>query len=148
MELRLFYKTPETQTQIDLMVQNTKDKILSGNYNPLDLEIQLKAMEEVLKRLRGDSDIKEYVITEAERYPEKTFKVGSVTITKSSRKSYDYSQDDEWKQLKAIEADKVNDRKVREKKLRDSFVDSDSGEIVEAISAVKSTSFLTIKFDK
>ena len=147
MKLAIFKQIPATETQIAVVVKDAKIKILSGDYNPLDLEVQLKAMEEVIKRLRSDKDVKEYVIEEAEKYPEKSFKHGSVTITKANRKTYDFTQDEEWRRLKTIEIDKADDRKLREKKLKGSFVDSETGEIVEAIEVASSTTYLTIKFD-
>jgi len=148
MELAIFKQIPGTETQIEAVVFDAKQKILSGDYNPIDLEVQLKAMEEVIKRLRGDRDIKEYVIDEANKYPEKSFHHGSVTITKANRTTYDFSQDEEWRRLKTIENEKGDDRKLREKKLKGSFVDSETGELVEAIEPSSSTIYLMIKFDK
>ena len=147
MEIALFRKIPATHTEIDEVVGNAKDKILSGDYNPLELEIQLKALEETIKRIRADRTVKEYVAEEADKYPEKSFKLGSVMITKGTRKVYDFSQDKEWIQLKTIEITAADERKLREKKLKSSFVDSDSGEIVEAIQPDKTTDYLIIKFD-
>jgi hypothetical protein len=147
MEIALFNKIPATHSQIDAVVADAREKILSGDYNPLDLEIQLKAMEETIQRIRKDVKVKEYVQEEVDKYPDKTFKLGSVTITKGSRKSYNFGVDPEWVQLKQAEVDAADQRKLREKKLKGSFVDSASGEIVEAIEPAKSTEFLTIRFD-
>jgi len=148
MEIAIFNKIPATHSQIEEVAMNTRERILSGDYNPLELEIQLKAMEETIKRIRNDHKIKEYVAEEADKYPEKTFKLGSVTITKGSRKVYDFSVDEEWRRIKLQEQAKADERKLRESKLKGSFVDSDTGEIVEAIQPEKSTDYLIIKFDK
>lgn len=148
MEIALFNKIPATHSQIDEVVANAKDKILSGDYNPLELEIQLKALEETIKRIRADRTVKEYVAEEANKYPDKSFNIGSVMITKGVRKTYDFNQDKEWITLKTIEVTASDERKLREKKLKSSFVDSESGEIVEAIMPDKTTEYLIIKFDK
>ncbi len=148
MEIALFNKIPATHSQIDEVVANAKDKILSGDYNPLDLEIQLKALEETIKRIRADRQIKEYVIEEADKYPEKSFTRGSVLITKGVRRTYDFGVDKEWITLKTTEVEAADARKLREKNLKGSFVDSETGEIVEAIQPDKSTDYLIIKFDK
>ena len=148
MDLAIFKQIPGTEAQIASVVKSTKDKILSGDYNPLDVEIQLKALEETIKRLRSDREIKDYVIDEAEKYPDKSFHHGSATITKANRKTYDFSQDEEWRRLKTIEIEKADNRKLREKKLKGSFVDSETGELVEAIDPSTSTTYLMIKFDE
>lgn len=147
MEIALFNKIPATHSQIDEVVANAREKILSGDYNPLELEVQLKALEETIQRIRKDVKIKEYVTEEAEKYPEKTFRLGSVQITKGSRKVYNFGHDKEWVTLKTIEVEAADHRKLREKKLKSSFVDSETGEIVEAIPPEKTTDFLTIRFD-
>ncbi|KKL81906.1 hypothetical protein LCGC14_1990120, partial [marine sediment metagenome] len=108
MELALFNQIPATHSQIDTVVADARKKILSGDYNPLDLEVQLKAMEETIKRIRADKEVKEYVAEEADKYPEKSFRHGSVLITKGTRKVYDFSQDEEWRRLKLDEVSKAD----------------------------------------
>lgn len=147
-ELALFKRIPATESQIDHVVKDAKDKIFSGEHNPLDLEIQLKAMEETIKRIRADRNVKAYVEEEMDKYPEKSFKRGTATLTRSSRKTYDYTQDEEWKRIKTNEKQFADERKIREEKLRKGFVDSATGELVEALLPDKNTFVLMIKFEK
>jgi hypothetical protein len=146
-KLAIFNRIPATESQIQSAVKSAKDRILSGDFNPLDLEIQLKAMEETIKRIRADRDVKNYVDDEAQKYPEKTFQHGSVTFTKAERKTYDYTENEEWRRIKTLENQVAEERKVHEKKLKTGFVDSATGEIVEAITPEKVTPYLIIKFD-
>lgn len=147
-KIAIFRQIPATESQIDRVVRDAKDKILSGNWNPLDLEVQLKAMEETIKRIRADRDVKNYVEEEMDKYPDKSFKHGSATLTRSSRKSYEYSNDEEWRRIKGLENQVAEERKVRERKLVNGFVDTATGEVVDPMLPVKNTFVLMIKFDK
>ena len=116
--------------------------VMSGEVNPLEMELYLKAMEDVAKKVRSDKGFKEAVIDEAEKYTEKEFRVGNAIVTKSGRSTLDYSDDSEWQRLN-------NERKDREKMLKGlskEMVDPDTGEIVKPPTA-KYTSFLKIRYD-
>ena len=52
---------PTTSQEVSKMFTMVKNEILSGNENPLKLEVQLKAIEELIKKLRSDEEIKESV---------------------------------------------------------------------------------------
>lgn len=145
MKLQLFKQIPATHKQIDEVVQNTKELILSGNYNPLDLEIQLKSLEETIKRIRSDNDIKDYVAEEVNKEPDKSFRRGSVMITKGQRKTYDYSSDKQWLELKSQETEIAEFRKSREKQLTSKRLED--GEILLPLEPIKVSEFLIIKFD-
>lgn len=90
---------PTTQTEIKSYVQTVKDDILGGWIQPEESAIILKAFEDIVKALRQDQEIKEYILSEAEKYTEKTFDYGGAQLTKSSRTTYDYSRDEEWSEL-------------------------------------------------
>lgn len=146
-ELTLFNRIPATESQIDSVVKSAKSEILSGNWNPLDLEVQLKAMEETIKRLRSDRDVKSALETEMDKYPEKSIHHGSATISRSYRRTFEYSDDEEWRRIKTEENKYAEERKIRERKLQNGFIDSGTGESVDPLIPA-STLVITIKFDK
>ena len=76
---------------IDLFVE-TKDQIMSGEQNPLKTAVHLKALEEVIKKLRADSQIQDYTLEEAIKEGAKTFKMyGAEIQIKEVNVKYDYS---------------------------------------------------------
>ena len=76
---------------IDLFVK-TKDQIMSGEQNPLKTAVHLKALEEVIKKLRTDEQIQDYTLEQALLENEKTFKMyGAEIQIKEMGTKYDYS---------------------------------------------------------
>lgn len=100
---------PQTKAQITNFVRIAKEEILSGDYNPLEVDLRFKAIEEIIKTIRGDDEIKEMVILEAEKYPEKTVKVFGCEVQKRSSSTYNfkYCNDSKLEELQAI-ADQAN----------------------------------------
>jgi len=72
-------------------IQECKDEILSGNVNPLQTEVYLKNLADIIKKIREDKDVKEYVMAEAEKNG-KTFDFQGNKVTVSSKRTFDYSQ--------------------------------------------------------
>ena len=56
---------PITYVEIGNAIYEMKAELLSGDYNPLDVELKLKAIEEITKQLRADEDIRAFVMAEA-----------------------------------------------------------------------------------
>ena len=76
---------------IDLFVE-TKDQIMSGEQNPLKTAVHLKALEEVIKKLRTDSQIQDYTLEEALKEGAKIFKMyGAGIQIKEMGVKYDFS---------------------------------------------------------
>lgn len=73
---------PVTKSEIKDFADKVKEQIVAGYENPLDVSIMLSAMEEAIKQLRKDKDIKELLKDEADKYPEKTFDYNGATISK------------------------------------------------------------------
>lgn len=92
---------PSTKAEITNFVELAVNEILSGEYNPLKIEVQLKAMEETIKSIRGNKDVKDQLLEEASKYPDKTFEFAGAKITKSSRSTYDFSAcgDSVWNEM-------------------------------------------------
>ena len=72
-------------------IQECKDEILSGNVNPLQTEVYLKNLADIIKKIREDKDVKEYVMAEAEKNG-KTFDFQGNKIVVSSKRTFDYSK--------------------------------------------------------
>lgn len=89
--LAIFGLMPENKAQITSFIRSAKDEILSGNYNPIKIEIQLKIMEELIAGLRKDSSVRNQLLTELDKYNEKTIAIYGADITKSNRTTMDYS---------------------------------------------------------
>lgn len=88
--IAIFKHFPKTKSEITTAVSNIKEEILSGNHNPLELDLYLKKMEEVIKGVRDDKEVKAVVCGELEKYTEKTVEFANCQISKVSRGSWDY----------------------------------------------------------
>lgn len=90
--ISVFKMMPVTKSQITDFVGKIKEQILSGYENPLDVSIMLASMEETIKQLRKDEDIKSVILEEAEKYNENTFEHSGATFTKRmTGVRYDFS---------------------------------------------------------
>lgn len=147
-----FTYLPATKAERETFVALCVDEVLSGHRNPLELEVMLKNLEETINAIRKHPEVKEYVREEAEKYSEKTFKAFGVTITKTSRTTYDFSgcNDSTWQELKDQEAELKKKVKEREEFLKSvkpgmNIADSETGEMLLPPST-STTDSLTIKF--
>ncbi|MGB9697716.1 MAG: hypothetical protein ACPL2D_10610 [Ignavibacteria bacterium] len=97
-----FTYLPQSKKERQLFCDMVENEILSGNRNPLEVEIMLKNLEETIKEIRKRPRIKEAVLHEAEKYVEKTFELMGCRITKTGKTDYDYSVcgDPIWDDLK------------------------------------------------
>jgi len=111
---------PSTLKGIDDFFLKAKKEILSGKYDPLQIEVYLKAIEDIIKKLRTDKDIKYASITEAYKYKEKTFEVfGAKFNLRETGVKYDYTNtgDVKWERLDS----QINDLSIK-KKERETFL--------------------------
>ena len=76
---------------IDLFVE-TKDSIMSGNQDPLKVAVHLKALEDLISRLRKDEQIQDYTLEQSLKQGEKIFSIygAEISIQEMGTK-YDYS---------------------------------------------------------
>jgi len=76
---------------IDLFVE-TKDSIMSGNQDPLKVAVHLKALEELISKLRKDEQIQDYILEQSLKQGEKTFSIYGAEISiREMGTKYDYS---------------------------------------------------------
>jgi uncharacterized protein YeeX (DUF496 family) len=119
-------------------------EILEGNIDPIQADLHLKAMEEVITTIRKDQRVKDYVIDEAEKYG-KTFVHHGTTITVTQKTTKDYKGIDPVLDSLYVDLERMKEQiKAREATVSAGF-DPGSG---EAFAPVKTSTarFLTYKF--
>jgi hypothetical protein len=142
---------PSTLDQISQFVKKVKDEALSGEYNILEILIQLRAAQQAIEILNKDEEIMESAIDEYSKHSEKTVDFGGVKITQKEtgvKYEYEVSGDYKWELYKSTESQYAGLRKEREKFLqtvKESFtiINEETGEI-ETINPVPKTSKTTL----
>lgn len=85
-----------TRPQINSLARHILDEIDTGMYNPLEVHLCLRAMEELVKKIK--EGIAEQVLVEAEKYGRDfTFHGSQFQVT--TRRTFDYSGDAIWSEL-------------------------------------------------
>lgn len=131
----------EQQNYADMAIS----EILSGDVDPVEADIRLKAMEEVIKKIRTDIRVKNYIVEEAEKYG-KTFMKDGVKITVTSRTTKDYSNcGDDYYNIMQREAEHLKSMIKAREAMIDTGVNPETGETFSPPKTETST-FLTYKF--
>lgn len=96
-----FTYLPQSKSEREVFVSLCIEEVKSGNRNPLELEVMLKNMEETINAIRKHPGFTTCVMNEVDKFPEKTFSFKGVKITKTSRRTYDYTAcgDSEYEEL-------------------------------------------------
>jgi len=129
-----------TKTQIEDFAWKALDEIDSGMYNPLNIHLCLKVMEELVKKLK--KGIADQVFSEAEKYG-KQFEYQGARVQLSERRTFDYSTDFKWTEI-------CNAKKNREemlKNLSEAVADPETGEMLYP-APCKTTSVISISLPK
>jgi hypothetical protein len=88
--LSLITKFPSTKREREFFIHQVVEEIMNGNCYPLQIEVRLKNLEEIIKGIRTSNTVKNAVIAEADHYHEKTFEQYGARITKSTRREWIY----------------------------------------------------------
>jgi len=140
-------RTPLTLKQQINMSNAAIIAIKEGQIDPIKAELSLKGLENVIKEIRDNQEVKNITRAESEKYGKKYQKFGA-TIENSSRTTYDYSNcgDEVYnKMAKDMEVLK-SQMKAREAMLK-TGVDASTGETFNPPVA-KTSEFLKIVFNK
>jgi phosphoenolpyruvate carboxylase len=129
-----------TKTQIDLFAQKAIEQIDTGLYNPLSIHLCLKAMDDLIRKIK--EGIAEQVMIEAEKYG-KSFEYMGAKVQLTERRTYDYSNDDTWNQLNKS----LKQREELLKYLTAPLADTETGEIINPVP-YKITSVIMISLPK
>lgn len=145
-----FTYLPATKAERETFVQLCVDEITSGTRNPLEFEIMLKNLEETIAAIRKRPEVKEVVMNEAEKYPEKTISFRGVKITKASKTTFYFNEcgDSVYEDLSAKLTEykeKVKERETFLKTIKPGMEipDVNTGEIIRP-PQTSTTSYLTI----
>lgn len=139
---------PSTKAELINYITLVKQEILSGNTNALRVAVQIKSLEEILKALKEDPEIKDCIMSEANLYPEKVIEIYGCKVEKSSRTVYDYSNCGDPVYNDLIEQKEKLDEiiKARQAVIK-SGVNPETGETFYP-PQTKRTEFLKIEFKK
>jgi len=88
--LSLITKFPSTKNEREHFIHKAIEEIMNGNHYPLQVEVKLKNLEEIIKGIRTSTTIKNAVINEAYLFQEKTFDAYGARITKTNRREWNY----------------------------------------------------------
>ena len=112
----------DSKEDFDSFVNGAIELVLSGEIDPLGVEINIRQMLKALTAVQKDVRVKRYVSDEASKYDGQMYRGHMVKLT--NRKTSDYSADNQWLTLKAS-------LKAREALLKETKgVDPDTGEVV------------------
>ena len=123
---------PTTKAELSTFIKGLKEEFLNGYSEPLEVAIQLKAMEDIVKSLRTDPDIKDMIISEAEKYG-KTFEEKGAKFTLKQSVRYEYHDE----RISALKAE-IKARETMLKALTGDMADPETGEILHP--AIKKSS--------
>lgn len=148
------FDLPQNKGGIKIYARGIRDVILNGENDPLIVAKQLKALEELVKILRKDEDIRNVIIDEYNLYGGKELRLHDCKYNvKDTGVSFDYSSCccDEYNNIiKDIEALKT-DKKRLEAMLKvipiDGLANPDTGEIMYPPIRTASTG-IVVELDK
>lgn len=143
-ELEQIKKVPTTKHEIALFAERIVEVLEGGEVSALEVLRHFKALEKIIENVKPTLD--KLALTEAERYPEKTFELYGVKFTvKNGPAQWDYTKcnDGLHSKLKEYQGEyneKVKQREAFLQTLTESMemVDEDSGEIIRLNPANKS----------
>ena len=89
----------DSKEDFDSFVNGAIELVLSGEIDPLGVEINIRQMLKALTAVQKDVRVKRYVSDEASKYDGQMYRGHLVKL--SNRKTADYSGDNEWLTLKS-----------------------------------------------
>ena len=133
-QLDILRTFPQSKVDIQALACDWTNQILEGNSDPIKVAIQIKAIQTVLDQV--NAGIKDYVLSESEKYEGKTFtKEGAKIEVSDMGVKYDYSTcgDPTWDELNRKITELTTRRKAREEFLKvipeNGSVDPETGSI-------------------
>ena len=132
---------PASKKDLKAFATKIINSVLEGDVNPLELDVRLKYIEELIKSIRKDKAVKELTFEEAQKYG-KTFDFANCEIRLSSRTTLNFKEDSEVLRLET----ELKARKELIKSVKDgiAIIDEDTGEQIQTVSS-SSTEIITYK---
>ena len=142
-ELAIYMPTGKVAKQ--QLEQQIKTMYLSGDFDPLQVEIGIKGIEEAVKTIRKDPEVRDAVMDALSMYNEKTIELNGAQVQKRNMPArYDFAvcQDPVWESLNAqldTLKQQIKDREgfLKSLKKMEVIVDQDTGETVEVKPPIK-----------
>jgi hypothetical protein len=138
---------PSTKAQRQSFVEMAVNEILSGDINPLNVELTLKSAIDTLEEIRKNNRVKSLVMSEADKYSEKTFSVGNFRITKTSKSTNDFSGCDPHLDSLYFQMEQLKAQIKARESLVKTGVDSSTGEVFKPVKTTVNE-FLKIELVK
>ena len=118
---------------------------LSGDFDPLDIEIKVKGVSDAIEAVRKDPEVRDAVMDALSMYNEKTIELNGAQVQKKNTAAkYDFlaCQDPVWESLNAqldTLKQQIKDREgfLKSLKKMEVIVDQDTGEAVEVQPPIK-----------
>jgi len=123
------------------IVEEINFLICDGDIDPLMVDIILKSWENIITGVRKNSQVKDLILDEANKYEGKVFDRFGAKITLSSKTTWSYKKDVMWQELKKL----VKERELLLKALKKDMVDPKTGEMATK-PTFQITEFLKIEF--
>ena len=145
--LETLNQMPQTKAQSKDFANQVKSELMTGNVNPLDFRIRLKAVENFIDAITKDKDVKELVLNEAETFGEKSFEKLNAKINICEAGTKYHYEDDKLTTLNTRLAKLNTEIKARQqylKDLKEPEVDIKSGEIKANPATKTSTTIVKI----
>ena len=150
--LSIFSQAPKTKADINDCIAAIKSDFLGGDMDVIAADLFLKKIEELVKGVREDKEVKRVVLQELEKYTEKTVNLHGCQISKIDRSNwqYDLCNDVELQNLETAKKEIDEEIKARQKVLqamkKEQIVVTPDGSIETVYPASKTyTSSFSIK---
>lgn len=139
---------PENKEQITTFVEAARNEFLSGEIDVFEVLRKIKIIQTTFDKIIKDEKIKGVIFDELNKSNDKYID-SECEIKHTSRRNYDYSNDEIWVRLNSDKKSKDNKLKEREKYLKglsqaNNGIDLSTGEILEP-PVLTYTDILTIK---
>jgi len=116
----LMNQLPENKSEIATYFAIVKRELVNGNVDFMRTFLQIKALSQLFKQLETDSTLKDMLLTEAEKYNQKSVELNNAKLNiKEVGVKYDFSKcsDITWETL-----DVITQRNIQKRKERESFL--------------------------
>lgn len=146
-EFDKIFKLSETTKEIRIgFADSVIQKIQEGEVNPLDIHLQVKTMEDVVKLINNDPEYKRLLLEEIEKVGEKYSYHNAVFSTTETGVKYDYTvcKDPEWDNLNKdflILKEKLKEREefLKNIPIKGLELVTDEGEVVTLLPPLKTS---------
>ena len=129
-----------SRDKVDMAVSRLVTAVDEGEMDPLQLMIELKGLEEVIKKTR--ELIRDNALNELHKHGKEAQVNGSTLRVNTGRRHFDYKHSEKW-QAKKLELETIE--KEMKAAINHTIVDEDTGEIIQPARVRHSTEYISIE---